>query len=164
MTEYIWSTPGVLLGLRCINTFITFCGDKSKVFKTSCLLLHIFAASGTTSLSLVKTDAKYALSISAVTLSLTTTFPLPSTKGPTPVLVLVFDPAYLKTSSGHFLCSSISSSLTFSLLLLYLLCFCSVHSCNWYSFLQCCPTYIYPNFSFSSSPDSRCSCSTTSVS
>ena len=100
MTEYIWSTAGVLLGLRCINTFITFCGDKSKVSKTSCLLQHIFVASGTTSLSLVKTDAKYALNISAVTLSLTTTFPLSSTKGPTPVLVLVFEPAYLKNNFG----------------------------------------------------------------
>ena len=54
-------------------------------------------------------------------LSYTTTFSLPSTKGPTLFIVLVLEPGYLNTSLGRILCSSISSSLIFSSFLLYLL-------------------------------------------
>ena len=55
----------------------------------------VYSCAGEKHAVLVLCDAKYALNISAVTLSLSTMFPLSSTKGPILVLDLVFEPAYL---------------------------------------------------------------------
>ena len=71
----------------------------------------------------METDAKYASKISAVTLSLSTMFPLSSTKGPIIVLDLDFEPAYLKNGSMFMFFAIFYSNLLFASLIAFVLLF-----------------------------------------